>query len=86
MIFIAVVGRQMTTETLQITIKKIILTICLPVKVGNKKKKNKINSILIEARTFRTQKLLINTISNLKHNALTAMKYLQIIPLADHLN
>ena len=39
MIFIAVVGRQMTTETLQITIKKIILTICLPVKVGNKKKK-----------------------------------------------
>ena len=41
MIFIAVVGRQMTTETLQITIKKIILTICLPVKVGYKKKKNK---------------------------------------------
>ena len=40
MIFIAVVGRQMTTETLQITIKKIILTICLPVKVGYKKKKN----------------------------------------------
>ena len=39
MIFIAVVGRQMTTETLQITIKKIILTICLPVKVGDKKKK-----------------------------------------------
>ena len=39
MIFIAVVGRQMTTETLQITIKKIILTICLPVKAGNKKKK-----------------------------------------------
>ena len=39
MIFIAVVGRQMTTETLQITIKKIILTICLPVKVGYKKKK-----------------------------------------------
>ena len=39
MIFIAVVGRQMTTETLQITIKKIILTICLPFKVGNKKKK-----------------------------------------------
>ena len=38
MIFIAVVGRQMTTETLQITIKKIILTICLPVKVGYKKK------------------------------------------------
>ena len=41
MIFIAVVGRQMTTETLQITIKKIILTICLPVKVGYKKKKTK---------------------------------------------
>ena len=39
MIFIAFVGRQMTTETLQITIKKIILTTCLPVKVGNKKKK-----------------------------------------------
>ena len=38
MIFIAVVGGQMTTETLQITTKKIILTICLPVKVGNKKK------------------------------------------------
>lgn len=50
------------------------------------RKKKKINSILIEVRTFRTQKLLINTISNLKHNALTAMKYLQIIPLADHLN
>ena len=42
MIFIAVVGRQMTTETLQITIKKIILTICLPVKVGYKKKKTNI--------------------------------------------
>lgn len=51
-----------------------------------RKKKKKIISILIEVRTFRTQKLLINTISNLKHNALTAMKYLQIIPLADHLN
>ena len=50
------------------------------------RKKNKTNSILIEVRTFRTQKLLINTISNLKHNALTAMKHLQIIPLADHLN
>ena len=41
MIFIAVVGRLMTTETLQITIKKIILTICLPVKVGYKKKNKK---------------------------------------------
>ena len=41
MIFTAVVGRQMTTESLQITIKKIILTIFWPVKVGNKKKKNK---------------------------------------------
>ena len=41
MIFIAVVDRQMTTETLQITIKEIILTICLPVKVGDRKKKNK---------------------------------------------
>ena len=30
----------MTTETLQINIKKIILTICLPVKVGDKKKTN----------------------------------------------
>ena len=39
MIFTAVVGRQMTTETLQIAVKKIILTICWPVKVGNKKKK-----------------------------------------------
>lgn len=38
-IFIAVVGKQMKTETLQITIKKIILTICFPVMVGNKKKK-----------------------------------------------
>ena len=43
MIFlIAVVGRQTTTETLQITIKKIILTICLPVEKGNKKKKTNI--------------------------------------------
>ena len=40
--FIAVVGRQTTTETLQITIKKIILTICLPVEKGNKKKKTNI--------------------------------------------
>ena len=39
-IFIAVVGKQMKTEALQITIKKIILTICLPVMVGNKKKTN----------------------------------------------
>ena len=37
-IFIPVVGKQMKTEALQITIKKIILTICLPVMVGNKKK------------------------------------------------
>ena len=42
MIFTAVVGRQMTTESLQITIKKIILTIFWPVKVGNKKKKTNI--------------------------------------------
>ena len=55
-------------------------------RLTRKKKTNKTNSILIEVRTFRTQKLLINTISNLKHNALTAMKYLQIVPLADHLN
>ena len=34
-----IVGKQMKTETLQITIKKIILTICLPVMEGNKKKK-----------------------------------------------
>ena len=42
LIFIAVVGKQMKTETLQITIKKIILTICLPVEKGNKKKKTNI--------------------------------------------
>ena len=46
MIFIAVVDRQMTTETLQITIKEIILTICLPVKVGDRKKKKQTYVIL----------------------------------------
>ena len=51
MIFIAVVGRQMTTETLQITIKKIILTTCLPVKVGNKKKKTNIYYIKVHKAT-----------------------------------
>ena len=47
MILTAVAGRQMTTETLQITIMKIILTICLPVKVGNRKK-NKQTSVILK--------------------------------------
>ena len=51
MIIIAVVDRQMTTETLQITIKEIILTICLPVKVGDRKKKTNICYIKVYEAT-----------------------------------